>query len=330
VKPKLLVLELWGIGDLAIATPFLRAAIEKFEVTLLAKPHARELQPRFWPETKLMPLVAPWTAFRGKYRLHVWPWRELLRVRRALVKERFEIGTSGRWDPRDHLLLALSRARRRIGFPRTGSAIFLTGLLERPPREAHRYENWRAVGKALGLDVPARETMPVPQPRRGFVLVHTGAAQAVRVWPLERFRGLVHRLRERGFVVQVACDANQREWWLAAGEANVAATRTLPELFQQIDAAGVFVGCDSGPGHLAALCGVPTFTLFGPQVPEWFVPLHPQSEWVNGPVCPYRPCWDYCRFPAPNCMIELQAAVVWERVEAFVARHAEHLEATRF
>ena len=38
LKPKLFINELWGLGDLVIATPFLRAASEKFDVTLLAKP----------------------------------------------------------------------------------------------------------------------------------------------------------------------------------------------------------------------------------------------------------------------------------------------------
>ena len=52
MKPKLLVVELWGLGDLIIATPFLQAASEKYAVTLLAKPYAEDLQLRFWPEVK--------------------------------------------------------------------------------------------------------------------------------------------------------------------------------------------------------------------------------------------------------------------------------------
>jgi len=26
---------------------------------------------------------------------------------------------------------------------------------------------------------------------------------------------------------------------------------------------------------------VPTFTIFGPQLPEWFAPLHPEAEWIE-------------------------------------------------
>ena len=304
MKPKLLVVELWGMGDLAIGTPFLRAATEKFEVTLLAKPHASDMQPRFWPGVQVLAFIAPWTAFRRKYPVLAGPWLELLRLLRTLMRKRFEFGVSGRWDPRDHALLALARAQRRLGFPRTGSRVFLNLPLERPAPSAHRYEYWRSLARALEIEMPDRESIPMPPIRRGFVFVHTGAGQPVRVWPLERFRNLVRRLRERGFCVRVACDADQRARWLAMGETNVVTPQTVPHLLKLADEAGIFIGNDSGPGHLAALNGVPTFTLFGPQLPGWLPPLHPQSAWLSGPFCPYRPCSGY-RFPRPNCLLDL-------------------------
>jgi heptosyltransferase-2 len=69
IKPRLLVVELWGMGDLVLATPFLKAAVGPFEVTLLAKPNALELQPRLWPGARVIPFVFPWTAFKKKYDL---------------------------------------------------------------------------------------------------------------------------------------------------------------------------------------------------------------------------------------------------------------------
>jgi ADP-heptose:LPS heptosyltransferase len=63
LKSKLLIVELWGLGDLVIATPFLRAAADRFDVTLLAKPYAQDLQPRLWPNVKVAPFNAPWTTF---------------------------------------------------------------------------------------------------------------------------------------------------------------------------------------------------------------------------------------------------------------------------
>jgi ADP-heptose:LPS heptosyltransferase len=323
LKPKLLVVELWGLGDLVIATPFLQAASERYSVTLLAKPYAADLQGRFWPGVKVVPFIAPWTAFRRKYRLPEWPWREMFHLRK-LAAERFAVGLSARWDPRDHFLLRLSRAKVRLGFPRLQSQMFLTQPLARPAPEAHRYENWRVLARALDLALPAREDIRIPEAHHGRqVLVHSGAGQPVRVWPLERFAKLVGRLRKGNYRVQVACDPDQREWWLAAGETTLITPRNVTELFALVDGAGVFVGNDSGPAHLAALSGVPTFTLFGPQLPEWFAPLHPAGEWLEGKACPYKPCSDYCRFPVSYCMVNSSEEEVWGRVAPFVARRLE-------
>jgi ADP-heptose:LPS heptosyltransferase len=322
----LLIIELWGLGDLVIATPLLRAAAERFDITLLAKPYALDLQRRLWPEVRVAPFVAPWTTFKHKYRLWQWPGREIVHLQHQLAAEHFASGLSARWDPRDHLLLKLAGVRDRIGFPRVGSRIFLTRPLARPEPEAHRYESWRAVARALEIELPPREKISIPAaPRRETVLIHSGAGQPVRVWPLEKFQRLAARLRGKKIPVQIACDPDQRGWWLQAGEKQAATPATVTELIALTDRAGVFIGNDSGPGHIAAFCGVPTFTFFGPQLPEWFAPLHPASEWMEGKVCPYMPCSDYCRYPAPHCLWNISEAEVWARVEKFTARHLSAL-----
>lgn len=317
-------MELWGLGDLVIATPFIRAAAEKFDVTVLAKPYAQNLQQRFWPNVNVVTFNAPWTAFRftDKYRLWAWPWGEIMRLRKRF-RHQFDFGLSARWgDPRDHFLLALFRVRTRLGFPRLGSQRFLTDPLERPAPTAHRYEYWRVLGTKLGLQLPPLEKAFTPQTKlKSTVLVHSGAGQAVRVWPLPRYKTLVDRLRASDYSVQIACDADQRNWWLANDEATVATPRNVSELLELIDRSGAFVGNDSGPGHLAALVGIPTFTIFGPQLPEWFRPMHPQSESIEGKPCPYKPCSDYCRFENPLCLHGLTSEEIEPRVDAFLLKH---------
>ena len=322
VKPKLLVIELWGVGDLAIATPFLRKACERFEVTLLAKPYAADLQSRFWPPVKVVSFNAPWTAFDHKYQLFSWPWRTMWRLWQQLRREEFDVALSARWDPRDHLLLRLTRAKTRLGFPRTGSQVFLTNALTAPPPLAHRYDNWRVIARALELDLEAQDKIRLaPRPAGRKVFIHTGAGQPVRVWPLERYQRMVKRLREQKREVKVVCNPEQREWWLRAGEPGVATPRTVADLLDLMGDAGVFIGNDSGPGHLAAFSGIPTFTFFGPQVPEWFVPLHPAAEWIEGKPCPYKPCSDYCMFAAPHCLGEVSEAEALPLLERFVEKH---------
>jgi heptosyltransferase-2 len=321
VKENLLVVELWGLGDLVIATPFLQAASERYRVTLLAKPYASELRPRFWPDIEVLPFTAPWTAFTHKYRLYSWPWGEILRLRGKLKAGRFDVGLSARWDPRDHFVLSVARARRRLGYPRIGSARFLTQPVERPDPMSHRYENWRFMAVQLGFELPPREKLVLPPATSsGKILVHTGAAQSVRVWPLDRYKTIISRLRHQQYPVQVACDPDQRKWWLETGEKSVASPATVPELLGLLSDTGIFVGNDSGPGHLAAFCGVPTFTIFGAQLPEWFSPLHPAAEWTEGKACPYKPCSDYCRFESPRCIMNSSLDEVWPALQAFVAR----------
>jgi heptosyltransferase-2 len=319
LKPKLLIVELWGMGDLVIATPFLRAAAEKFDITLLAKPYALDLQARLWPGVTVAPFKAPWTAFKNKYHFWRWPVLDFIRQCRKMTAENFEYGLSARWDPRDHFLLKIFGVKNRIGFQRVQSRIFLTQPLARPEPEAHRYESWRVIARALGLELPPREEISIARARGGkTVLIHTGAGQPVRVWPLEKYRNLAAHLRKRNFPVQIVCDADQRGWWLHAGEKDAATPTTVAQLISLIDQAGAFIGNDSGPGHLAAFCGVPTFTLFGPQLPEWFAPLHPAGEWIEGRPCPYKPCSDYCRFPTPFCLWNIGEEEVFARVEKFL------------
>ena len=321
MKPRLLVLELWGLGDLAIATPFLRAACEQYDVTLLAKPFALELQPRLWPQVRVIPFTAPWTAFRGKYKFWHWPWRPMLRLHRQLREKKMDFAVSARWDPRDHLLMKFSGARARLGFSRLKSRLYLTRELFRPPPLAHRQENWRVVGAALGLELPATgKIIPPTHPGHRTILIHTGARLALRVWPLENFFTLAARLRGQNCNVQIACDPEQLGWWQARGE-NPACPCNVTALFQLLDDTGLFIGNDSGPGHLAAIAGIPTFTLFGPQLHEWFAPQHPAAEAFEGRACPYKPCSDYCRFARPFCLEDVDVESVWPRVEKFVEKN---------
>ena len=267
-------------------------------MTLLAKPHAAPLLARFAPAVEHVSLTAPWTAFHGKYQLHRWPWHELTRAMRELRGRRFDLGVSARRDPRDHALLALAGAQRRLGFPHRGSGMFLTESLSSPGL-LHRSEHWRALASRLHVSWP----QPTLAPRNGRrILIHTGAGQPVRKWPTERFTELAGRLRTAGWAVVLMDDT----------------FKGVNELIDSLANADRFMGNDSGPGHLAALLGVPTFTIFGPQLPELFAPQHPQAAWIEGTPCPYKPCFDACRFPSPFCIRDLTVDDVWRRLRPWL------------
>jgi ADP-heptose:LPS heptosyltransferase len=317
MKPRLLVVDLWGLGDLAVATPFLQLASHKYDVTLVAKPLAEDLRPRFWPDVSVVPFAAPWTVFRGKYRLYKWPWKTIGQLLRTTRQRNFDAAVSARRDPRDHLLMFLTGAKRRYGFSRLGSRAFLTDSIDSEASGDHRYSHWQLLAKALGLDLPPHSVL-TRQSERQQIIIHTGASQPVKVWPLQRYAGLVRRLRQQGYKTQVLCDSDQLQFWQEHGEAIVAPS-SLSELCDYLESAAIFVGNDSGPGHLAAVSGIPTFTIFGNQSPAVFAPIHPSSQWIEGAPCRYKPCWDSCRFSAPFCLLEIDEETVCKAVELFAA-----------
>lgn len=295
----MLAVELWGLGDIALAVPFLREAAKHGRVTLLAKPHAAPLLRRFAPETELIELNAPWTAFRGKYRLHRWPWRELRGAARALRTQTFTHAVSARRDPREHAFLRWAGIKTLCGFPRAGSGLFLHEALPLPS-EPHRAAHWRALATSLGWTLPPA---PTTQPTGRHLVMHIGAAQPTRRWPRERYESLAQRLRDTGWRVTLLDDS----------------LTDLNVLLDTLATADRFVGGDSGPGHLAALLGMPTFTLFGPQLPELFAPQHAHAAWIEGAPCDYKPCFDNCRYAQPNCLLHHTPDNVWPRLAAWLS-----------
>jgi ADP-heptose:LPS heptosyltransferase len=319
VKPRLLAVELWGLGDLALATPFLRAAAERYEVTLLGAPVAKALRPHLWPEVNVEVARFPWTAFEGKYRFHHWPWREMGRALRRLRRHAFDEAVSARPDPRDHLLLHLIGAGRTIGFPRFGGQGLLDVALS-APATPHRFSHWRELARRLELPPLAgfsESSRPAAPPRT--VVIHTGAARRVRVWPLLRYKRLARVLRENGFAVELVCDRGQRAEWRALGE-EVEAPADVDQLAVWLKRGRAFIGNDSGPGHFAAALGIPTFTIFGPQLPQLFAPIHDSSAWTVGGECVWKPCFDRCRFQEPHCLLDVSFERALEDVLIFLER----------
>ncbi|MBS0632760.1 MAG: glycosyltransferase family 9 protein [Verrucomicrobia bacterium] len=316
-RPALLVAELRGMGDLAILMPFLQAASQRYDVTLLAVPNAAGLLRRFAPEVELIPCVAPWALFSGGWDLPRWPWRRLLGLVRALRARRFATAVSVWPLASDHLFLRLIRPGRLIGFGQKNATWLLNRDLRRE-EHTHRPEAWRRLAAELGLPALATAQPRLRPAVARRIVLHSGASQKLRVWPLARYAAVLKSLRAAGWSPVVLCDRWQLPLWHDLGEMAVRVAPDMDELVETIASGTAFLGNDSGPGHLAALCGVPTFTIFGPQLPELFAPGHPQAGWVEGGPCDYKPCYDRCRYAEPHCLTSVQADPVWLKLSAWL------------
>jgi len=329
LRPKLLVLELWGLGDLTFSTPLLREAVERYAVTLVAKAHARPLLSATFPTIRFIPYEAPWSAYRGKYRLWAWRWPILLALMSRLRRASFDAAVSVRNDPRDHFLMWLTGATQRVGFPWKGSARFLNRPVQRSRPKQHKVEDWRDLGRALALpgidhaephlNHPAYRSAKVnallaDQRASGkpLVILHPGARIAVRRWPESHFAAIVAKLRaEFDFHLALIADPDGYGLGLAPICDQVLPGLTVDELVDVLGRVDFLLCNDSGPGHLAASCGRPALVVFGPTDPDWFRPWGEQHHLIIQDICPWRPCFDYCLFREPYCITKLLPEAAW-------------------
>jgi heptosyltransferase-2 len=323
---------LWGIGDLVLATTLISAATRQYEVHLLAKPHARELLQPTFPDVVFHDFVAPWTAHRGKYRLWAWPWPTVLSLVWRLWRQKYSAAVSVRPDPRDHFLMWLAGARRRLGFPTKGSGTLLTDRLAARP-EQHRVESWRVIGFALRLEgidssepqlTADRYTTPrvdgaLGERSRPLVCLHAGAAVSVRRWPEWHFEAIVRKLRDKfDFHLLLIPDFDGFGAKLSPLADTVLKSPSLRELIDVMSRADLVLCNDSGPMHIAAACGRSVIPFFGPGNPDWFRPWGAKHRMIIRDICPLRPCFDYCAFPENYCLTKLLPDDVWPEVEQHV------------
>ena len=338
-RQKLLVLEFWGLGDLTFSTALLREAANRFDVTLAGKPHARVLLEPSFPALTYLGYDAPWSAYHGKYALWRWNWPELVGLIRHLRQLRFDAAVSVRNDPRDHLLMWLIGTRRRVGFPRRGSQLFLTDALQRNGRKQHKVEDWRDIGVALGLPnmqssgpkldhakyrtaLGDRVFSTITKP---VICLHPGARIPVRRWPEANFAKIIAGLRQAfDFHFLLIPDPDGYGGGLAPMADTVLRPLSVPELVDVLGRIDLLICNDSGPGHLAASCGRPVIPIFGPTDPDWFHPWGDSHHVVIRDICPLRPCFDYCAFAEPYCLTRLEPDDVWTEIVESIRTLIKH------
>ncbi|HJQ10194.1 MAG TPA: glycosyltransferase family 9 protein [Gemmatimonadaceae bacterium] len=285
---RILVIELWNIGDIVLTMPFLaqlRARFPLASVTLLARPLAAEILAGTGLIDDIIAADLTWTRGNGLQLSSktIGFVRALKRVRAG----RFDVAFSARPHRRERLLLALSGARRTLGLRAE----------EHGARNSHKVQDWMRLLEPFGLSPDA-----VPTPRlfitdgervwarsylssRGvlqkdlLIGIHPGASLPQKRWPLAGFRD-----------VAVALSAQPGTRTLAFAEPTgygmelfdlpeiVPARVSLREMIALTAECDLMVCNDSGPMHIAAALGVPTVAMFGARIDRWFAPLGDNHE----------------------------------------------------
>jgi heptosyltransferase-2 len=295
---KILVIELWQIGDVVLATPVLKRLRELYPaatVTLLAKPHAVELLEASSLVDEIIAYDFPWTARTGKYRLGRYEMRPLTRLLNELRARRFDVSLDCRMDLRSNILARIVGARRRVGYDFGGGGFLLTDALPPPPAERHKIDDWIALLQPLsgggGNQRPdtAKPLLHVTDRERenartnlqalGFseddlvVGIHPGASHEEKRWPADSFGAVGSALASRHsarlivFVDPAGCGADIRF------SSDAAFVRTsLREMMALMTHCDLLLCNDSGPMHIAAALSVPVVAVFQTGSPATYGP----------------------------------------------------------
>lgn len=333
---KILVLELWGIGDVVLATgalAALRSMYPEAEIHFLGKSYSNELLDKHCSNAIVQEFSFPWTeGLKGKYHILRWPWREMVELIKALRGNKYDIVLEPRGDIRNHVLMRLIGAKNNIGFS-FGSGWMLDSVAELPSKDSHRVEDWGRVLSILtghylgkvspGLRLSEEEKSAVAEKyslmQVGWIGVHVAASNNSKQWPLERFERLIDEIVSRYPLIPVVVfvsPSGYGEGLRLPNKVTVARCSTLRELMAAIANCRALVALDGGPMHIGAALEVPVIALFGPTREQWFGPTGDRHKVIVENECEYRPCFDYCRYDSPRCMEGITVDRVIREVES--------------
>ncbi len=283
------------LGDLAMATPTLRA-----------------IRHRFGPDARIVGIMRPYLAdvlTGADWLSEQWYYNPRAKDRSlrswALVKrmrrERFDMAVLLTNSLRTAAVAYFGGAKERIGYVRYGRGPLLTGRLY-PARVGRRIadapvvDTYLAIAEALGCHNESKrlELATIDKDERSADEVFTrlglrddgqvvtfncsGAYGGAKLWPIEHFAELARRVTQRlDHDVLVMCGPKETETVRRiaglSGSPNVFTMAEGPLDFGTAKAcirrSRLMVSTDSGPRHIAAALGKPVVGLYGPMLPIW-------------------------------------------------------------
>ena len=276
---KLVLFKVNQLGDSIVFLPVvqqLRKSFPNGRITILTSPVAAPLYAADLPAEKIwMSPTRPFNAlWKNPFRLAGW----IRRLKKISPHASLLADDQGNVA---HLLARVAGGPLRIGVRRPFVRVpgSLTHAVEASESLSFAELNWK-LGKVLvetlgAGDWPSQPPAPdlshlcrsATEASRQPIVFHPGASSACKMWPLDRARDLAERLARDHTVIWI----NQPEISPPSASRNLILqnTATLGDLVTQIAEAGLFIGNNSGPMHLASALGIPSVILNGVSYPHW-------------------------------------------------------------
>ncbi len=282
-SPRILITRLSHIGDCILTLPMLFAIKKKYPDSFVAwtvESPTQKLLSAVADIDELMVVPKNWMS-------KISNWFEL---RKKLRDFNFDYVIDPQCITKSAMLGRISGARKRIGIRGTWGrelSPWLNNVLVETKQDHLVDRSMELLGE---LGIENRETrleLPVAiQSQHSiektllelnvheYVLINPGASWPSKRWKTERFGDVAKYIFETHRLRSLISWAGEEEIEMAksiqetAGDAAVIApSTTLPELAALCSKARFFVGCDTGPMHIAAAVQTPCIGLYGPTRP---------------------------------------------------------------
>ena len=340
VPRKVLVVRLGAIGDVVNALVFASALKDATPETSIG-----------WAVHQLAePLVQGHPALD---QVHVWPRSEgskgFCQVLKEIRLQAYDLAVDLQRITKSSLLARLSGARRVVGFDRKRtkelSWIWTRERIPEGDADSHMVDQYLEFARYLGI--------PNPKPRHDFpsvpravkwaqelvgemgaapIMIHLGASKPANRWSPQRVAELAVACcseldspvcltggGEDPGTARAALEA-ARGLSMQSGLYDLIGCTDLKQLIAISARARLWIGCDTGPMHIAAACGIPVVALFGPSDPRRTGPFGRNGRIVQvaPPLSPHH--LRRGRQPRPSRMEDITVETVLRAAEAIVGR----------
>jgi len=273
---RILLITLSNIGDAVMTTPVMTALHERHPravMDIVADARSSE--------------IFSHCPYRGELFLKDKQagWQGLMRLVQRLRIKRYDLVVDLRTDGLT-LLLRASRRLTRRGSKAAGVHAVQRHFAVIGPREKIRGIPATCVWLSQHEQAFARRQLAT-LPGTRWLALGPGARWATKRWPVAAFAALVERLQPAFDAIVLLGDSEDAEsgQWLQEHIAlpclDLSGRTELLEAAAVLQQAALFIGNDSGLGHLAAACNTATLTIFGPGNPARYHPWHPQARWLQ-------------------------------------------------
>lgn len=316
---RILVVQLWGIGETILTLPAVEALRKKYpkaEINVLATSRNKDV---YYGSKNISNII----------KLNLNPFSVLNFISKNIKKYDLAV------DMEEYLnvsaIISFFAGIRAVGYSHNPRAKLYTNAVKYNDKQ-HAVQTFLDLIRALDVKYDTNE-LPVlnfSKNDKNFVdkllrnnnikgkdfavCVAPGAAESAksRMWPYDRYAELCDEIIEK-YKAKIIFAGNLNESDLIdniqkimenkSNIINTAGKVSLNQLFYLISKCNLFIGNDAGPMHVAAAQGVKTLGLFGPNLPQRFGPYGKRNIGLyKGYNCEFSPCINVHKGQVPDCL----------------------------